>query len=136
MTRARTRHERTIGLSLVCEAPPTRPGIEFGLQDKSSALLGGSSEPDGSVRFEGEIRAVSLDDGTVRLGGQIVHGPPSARFLYLSCRGKAQPDPGWIFRLKVPLAGIPPNARSVESRVRVSAGGTVPLLEGGWTRLK
>ena len=133
MTASEKRAERTIQLSLICEAPPVSPGIEFGLQDKSGALTPGVSDPDGSLRFDAEIRAVTLDDGTVRLRGPIVHGPPSAPFLYLSCRAATDADSPWIFRLKVPLRGTESGATSVEGRIRASRGGTVALIGGCWT---
>jgi hypothetical protein len=126
--------ERSIRLVLICEAPPVSPGVEFGLQDKSGNLERGVSEPDGSLRFEADIRAVTLDDGTVTLRGPIVHGPPAARFLYLSCRDASRRDQDWLFRLKVPLAGIDGDADAVKGRVRASRGGTVALLPPGWTR--
>jgi Family of unknown function (DUF5990) len=132
MTR-RTPPERTIRLRLTCEEPPASPGIEFGLQDRSGALQPGMTEPDGSLRFEADIRAVALEDGTLSLRGLIVHGPPTARFLYLSCRTATGRDAPWIFRLKVPLAGIDGVADAVEARVRASGGGTVALLGSGWT---
>lgn len=134
MTTSKTADERTIRVSLVCEAAPTSPDVEFGLQDKSGVLRHGIDESDGSLRFDGEIRVVTLADGTVRLRGDIVHGPARAPFVYLSCRGATGPDGAWIFRLKVPLAGIDGSAASVQGRVRASRGGTVPLLGSGWTR--
>jgi Family of unknown function (DUF5990) len=133
MTRSRTAVERTIRVSLICEAAPTSTGMEFGVQDKSGALTPGTSEPDGSLRFEHDILEVTLEDGTVRLRGDTVYGPTAAPFLYLSCRRRDEPKGPWMFRLKIPLAGMPADARWVEARVRASAGGTVPLLGRGWT---
>jgi hypothetical protein len=126
---------RVIRLRLICEAPPTAPGLEFGLQDSSGAVEPGVPEPDGSLRFDAELRAVTTADGDTRLRGPIVHGPTGARFLYLSCRSRATPNAPWIFRLKVPLKDLDPAEAAVQARVRTSGGGTVPLLGRGWTRL-
>src|SRR5829696_8271380 len=106
MTTSQTSIEQRIRLALVCEAPPAVAGTEFGLQDKSGGLKRGVPEPDGSLRFDGEIRAVTLPDGAVNLRGEIVHGPSSGRFLYLSCRPIGGASGHWIFRLKVPLTGV------------------------------
>jgi hypothetical protein len=125
--------EHTIRFSLICEAPPTSPGIDFGIQDKFGALAPGKPEPDGSLRFDGEMRAVIIGDGTVRLRGSLVHGPPNGRFLYLSCRAAGRSNSPWLFRLKVPLVAIDGGATWVWARIRGSKGGTVPLLGSGWT---
>jgi hypothetical protein len=133
MTTLETRPERSIRVSLVWEAPPRAPGTDLGLQDKRGGLTRGLEEPDGSLRFEGEIRAVTLPNGAVTLRGDIVHGPPGGRFLYLACRAAGELDAQWMFRMKVPLAGVDTNASAVEARVRGSRGGSVALLGGGWT---
>jgi hypothetical protein len=127
--------ERAIRIRLLCETPPMPPGTVIGLQDDDGTLAPGRTEPDGSLAFTGEIRAVTLDDGSVRLRGPIVHGPPSAPFLYLSCRPAAPGPAPWLFRLKVPLAGIDPAAERVEARIRATGGGSVPLIGAGWTTI-
>jgi hypothetical protein len=47
-----------VRLRLICEAPPTGVGIEFGLQDKDARLQPGVREPDGALRFEADVRVV------------------------------------------------------------------------------
>ena len=124
--------ERSVHLSLVCSSPPASPGMPFGLQDTAGHLTPGVNEPDGSIRFEVEIQALTVE-GSVRFRGPVVHGPPTARFLYLSCRSTPELTAPWVFRLKVPLDGIPADATSVEGHVRATQGGTVRLLGAGWT---
>jgi len=124
---------RFVRLRLTCEAPPTGPGIEFGLQDKAASLQPGVREPDGALRFETEIRVVRVPDRGIRLRGPVVHGPPTAPFLYLSCRAAGPPAAPWILRLKVPLTGVDAAGSLLAARVRATAGGSVPLIGGGWT---
>ena len=128
-----TATERTIRIQLICEAPPTDPGTAFGLQDGVGTLAPGTPAADGTLRFDTEIRAVTVADGTVRLRGPVVHGPWTAPFLYLSCRPADASGPPWIFRLKVPLAGIDASASSVRGRIRTYGGGSVPLADGWQT---
>jgi hypothetical protein len=127
--------ERVIRIRLLCETPPMPPGTVIGLQDQDGALAEGTTEPDGSLVFTGQIRAVTLDDGSVRLRGPLVHGPPAAQFLYLSCRPATPGPASWLFRLKVPLTGIDPVAEHVEARIRATGGGSVPLIGDGWRAL-
>ena len=97
---------RVVRLRLICEAPPTGLGIEFGLQDKAARLQPGVREPDGALRFEADIRVVRAPDGGIRLRGPNVHGSSTAPYLYLSCRAVGSPAASWIFRLKVSLNGV------------------------------
>jgi hypothetical protein len=138
--------ERPVRLRLICEDPPpaTRAGVpvEFGLQDKAGDLQPGLTLPDGSLRFEGQVRAVTGSDRWLHLRGPIVHGSATDPFLYLSCRAASPPGQPWIFRLKVPLARIDPRALgrgtapvTLEGRVRATSGGSVSLLGDGWSRL-
>ncbi len=129
-----TMTDRVVRIRLSCDTPATPPGTIIGLQDAAGELAEGTAEPDGSLTFEGQIRVVSLPDGTIRLRGPIVHGPPAAPFLYLSCRPRRPGPAPWLFRLKVPLTGIDPDADIVAGRIRVTGGGSVPLDEG-WMRV-
>lgn len=140
--------ERPVRLRLICEEPPptSRAGVpvEFGLQDKAGDLQPGLTLPDGSLRFEGQVRAVAGSDRWLHFRGPIVHGSATDPFLYLSCRAASPPGQPWIFRLKVPLARIDPRVLgrgggtapvTLEARVRATSGGSVSLLGDGWTRL-
>jgi hypothetical protein len=140
--------ERSVRLLLICEEPPptSRAGapVEFGLQDKAGDLQPGLKLPDGSLRFEGQVRAIAGSDGRLRLRGPIVHGTATAPFLYLSCRPASPAGQPWIFRLKVPLARIDARALgrgssvepvTLQARIRATSGGSVPLIGNGWTRL-
>lgn len=122
-----------VRLRLICEAPPTVVGIEFGLQDKAGSLQPGTREPDGTLRFEADIRVVRARDGAIRLHGPIVHGAAGTPFLYLSCRAADAPAAPWIFRLKVPLTGVGAANPLLQARVRAPGGGSVSLIGGGWT---
>ncbi len=133
MTKSSAGAEQRVHVSVICEAPPVPPGFVFGLQDKSGSLDHGVEERDGSLRFEGEIRAVTVGDGTVSLRGPIVHGRLGAFFLYLSCRPDGDPNAAWAFRVKVPLDGVDGRSARVQARVRPSGGGTARLLGDGWT---
>ena len=124
---------RVVRLRLVCEAPPTGVGIEFGLQDKAARLQLGVFEPDGALRFEAEVRVVRALEGDVRFRGPIVHGQSRSPFLYLSCRAVGSPDVSWIFRLKVPLTGVDAGGSFLTARVRATGGGSVPLIGGIWS---
>jgi hypothetical protein len=122
-----------IRIRLTCELPAMPPGTVFGLQDQDGRLAEGRLTEDGSLVFEGEIHAVRGADGSVGLRGPIVHGTPAARFLYLSCRPARSGPAPWLFRLKVPLSGIDPDATAVHARIQATRGGSVPLLGAGWT---
>jgi hypothetical protein len=122
-----------IRIRLTCDLPSMPPGTVFGLQDQAGRLVEGRLTADGSLAFEGEVHAVRGADGSVSLRGPIVHGTPAARFLYLSCRPARSGPAPWLFRLKVPLAGIDPDAAVVEARIQATGGGSVPLLGDGWT---
>ena len=89
--------EQRLHLSVICEAPPVPPGFVFGLQDKSGSLHPGVEERDGSLRFEGEIRAVKLGDGNRQSPRQIVHGHPGAFFLTSHAGQQATRTPDGCF---------------------------------------
>jgi hypothetical protein len=117
--------------------------VEFGLQDKAGRLEPGARLPDGSREFEVEVRVATRPDGARRLRGAVVHGPPAAPFLYLSCRAARLSVAPWIFRLKIPLSGVAeresadrePAELTLQGRVRATGGGSVPLIGGGWVEV-
>ena len=98
-------------IRLVCDTrpPERRDGVatEFGLQDKARALLPGTIQADGSLRFDCEI---GVEPGTgheeLQLSGPFVHGKPGERFLYLGWRPRNGAVDDWIRRWKISLNGI------------------------------
>jgi Family of unknown function (DUF5990) len=79
---------------------------DFGLQDRSDGLLAGVPLEGGDgpgVRFDIVLQVRQAGGDTVVLSGDHAHGPPSARFLYLSWRNGPH---AWARRLKLPLDGI------------------------------
>jgi hypothetical protein len=77
----------------------------FGLQDRHGALHGGTPGAAGAVVFDFTLQVKSLDAATVVLCGDLAHGSPAARFLYLSW---ANASGGFAQRLKLPLSTITP----------------------------
>ena len=77
------------------------PG-EFGVQDKSNGLLAGV-EGDGCVVFDLLVEVRPDDGGSPVFVGPLAHGPPAARFLYLSWRN---PTGEYARRLKLALGSI------------------------------
>ncbi len=81
------------------------PGA-FGLQDKDAVLHVGTPGPRGTTVFEFSLVAKPhAATGAIVLAGDVAHGPPTARFLYLGWRNAAG---AFAQRLKLPLAGIDP----------------------------
>ena len=127
-------------LLITCDAPP--PAIyqgqptEFGLQDKQQALRTGAALPGGALRFDCELEIKPhAATGAPDFGGAFVHGPASARFLYLGWR---PPGGAWIKRFKIPLAPIgweqvaAAQAGALATRIDTTRSGTVALLGAGW----
>ena len=78
----------------------------FGLQDRSGALMPGialGSDEGPGVVFDVVLQARRLGDDAAALSGDVVHGRPGDRFLYLSWRNGPH---AWARRLKLPLQGI------------------------------
>ena len=76
---------------------------DFGLQDKSGALHLGKASPKGSVIFDLSLDVKSEESKAPVLLSEFAHGPPKARFLYLSWRSA---NGAFAQRIKLPLAGI------------------------------
>ena len=93
------------------------PGA-FGLQDKAGALHPGTPGAAGAVVFDFTLRVKSLDEKAVVLTGDLAHGSPAERFLYL---GWANTAGGFAQRLKLPLFNITP------TQVREALGKGTPL---------
>ena len=129
-----------VRLRITCEAPP--PALhqgqptEFGLQDKQQALHAGVRLAGGALRFDCELAIKPhAATGAPDFSGAFVHGPASARFLYLGWR---PPGGAWIKRFKIPLAPIgweqiaAGQAGALDARVSAARSGTVALLGAGW----
>lgn len=137
---------QVVHLRLTCVTPPSHTDdsgrAEFGLQDRTHMIHRGHAHADGSVSYEIPV-PVARQGATnaVRFLGPYVHGTAAAPFLYLSVkRPQAGPEP-WIRRLKIPLTGLTwdqvdatPGLSVFAARVSGNGSGTVPLLDGGWTR--
>jgi hypothetical protein len=78
---------------------------EFGLQDRQGALHPGTRGAAGAVVFDFTLQVKSLDDQAVVLSGDLAHGSPTERFLYLAW---ADTSGGFAQRLKLPLSTITP----------------------------
>lgn len=138
--------EPVVRLRLTCLQPPEScmaGPTEFGLQDRDGHMHHGQTQPDGSILYDASISVDRRGDDVARLRGRYVHGPATNPFLYLSVK-RLEPHPGegpWVRRLKIPLPTVPwddviSTVQPLVLAVRVSGSGsgTVPLLDGGWTR--
>jgi hypothetical protein len=136
-------NELTIPLRIVVTSPPS--GILFCVQGKLGEYLAPVRSTGADMVFDVSARARIEPDG-VRLLGNVVQGPPAARFLYV-CSGTCAGDVGtpWTRRAKIPLGGITPalaklacESGRLEARIAGRAKdsgpacGTVPLLGAGW----
>lgn len=136
-------NEITLPLRVVVNSPPS--GIRFCVQGKLGEYLSPVRSTGADLVFEVTARARPTPDG-VRLLGNVVQGPPNARFLYI-CSGTSAGDTAspWTRRAKVPLGGITDalvkkagNGGRLEARIagRAKDSGpacaTVPLLGAGW----
>ena len=87
-------------------SPPLGETLSFGVQDVKGGVHPGVMEVGGKQRF-----AIYLDirtGGTDRpvFGGPFAHGPPAARFLYLSWKREEATTALWGWRIKIPLSSI------------------------------
>ena len=105
-------HELEIPLRIVLLAPPA--GVRFAVQKGESTAKGHvelvaaqTADGIGDLAFDFPVRVRMDDDGSPRLLGPFVHGPPAARFAYLVVGQSAgQLDSPWKRRAKIPLTGI------------------------------
>ncbi|WP_126629854.1 DUF5990 family protein [Dictyobacter alpinus] len=136
----------TVRLQLTCMQSPDTSCVQgstiFGLQDRQQNVHSGQQNPDSSLFYDVEVpveRTQQTD--TVRFRGPYVHGTPRVPFLYLSLKSLEGEQPSWIRRLKIPLPmvkwdEIDRGSRTTlfVARIAGTGSGTVPLLDGGWTR--
>ena len=97
-----------IALQLIYDGagPVHWDGGAFGLQDKHGVLHPGTRGAAGAVVFDFTLQVKSLDAETVVLCGDLAHGSPAERFLYLSWRDT---QGGFARRFKLPLSKIMPS---------------------------
>jgi hypothetical protein len=136
----------TVTLRVTIASPV--PGVALALQRGRDALVAPVRSTRDAVTFEVTAEVRIRPNGAPVLAGSDVHGPPAARFLYITVGTRAgQPDSPWNRRAKVPLGGITAaqltaarSTRDVVLAARIAGkakdGGpacaTVPLLDGGW----
>ena len=91
-------------------APPGAAGgerLRFGLQDSAGEVHAGAPQPDGTLHFDCALAVKpGAAAGAPVFSGRFAHGPPAARFLYLSWKREGEHDAPWAWRIKIPLAGI------------------------------
>ena len=111
-------------------------------------VVPGTSEPDGSIVFRGELRVKPRIEAAAPVFlGPCTHGPPAKRFLYLSWSARTGPGREMFRRLKLQLESItwaqldtsranPGSCLTVTVSAIGRDGGpacaTVPLLGEGW----
>jgi hypothetical protein len=103
--------ERWINLRLIHNGaqpgvPVTEP-VRFGLQDSKGDVHPGAAVPGGAQQFDTVLKIKGSDEAMRPLfTGAFAHGPPAARFLYLSWKREGKHDAPWAWRIKIPLSGI------------------------------
>lgn len=127
--------------------PPS--GVDVALQLDENDLVRLTCTTKESISFDISVRvAAEGHESMTRLLGRGVHGPPSARFLYVNWGVRAgQASSCWDRRAKVPLSGITPSLIAAcranpKARLEVRFEGTgrdggpacatVPILPPGW----
>ena len=90
-------------LSELAEIPPEPVGVEVGIQTKRNEIIPGHQNAEGWI-FETDIQIMRAVD-RIDFKGPTVHGPPGARFLYLSWKRQQDTPPLWVQRVKIPLSG-------------------------------
>jgi|HubBroStandDraft_6_1064221.scaffolds.fasta_scaffold290480_2 hypothetical protein len=95
---------------------PLAEPLRFGLQDSKGEVHPGVAKPGQSIHFDLALDVgESGDAGQPVFKGVFAHGPPTARFLYLSWKREGKHDAPWGWRIKIPLSGIGwPEIRAAE----------------------
>ena len=103
--------KRQIHLRLIHDgAQPGSPldePLRFGLQDAKGDVHPGLIPPGAPRNFDLVLEVREGDDADEPIfRGAFAHGPPAARFVYLSWRRQGEHDHPWAWRIKIPLSGI------------------------------
>ena len=134
--------KQAISICVICIDPPAIvAGLAFGLQDKQQGLLAGEQVTPQQGHYHFQLDVTQQPNGNPNFTGEYAHGPPKARFLYLTLRATQGPELQIIKRIKITL--MPITWAQVQAvlddankvlRVKVSGQGaaTVPLLDNGW----
>ena len=89
---------------------PLDEPLQFGLQDSNADVHPGTAVASGTRRFDLTLDVRAAATGQPTFSGAFVHGPPQARFLYLSWKREAARaallKAPWGWRIKIPLSGI------------------------------
>lgn len=103
-----------------------------GLQDRAGELIEGRRQPDGSLRYEADVRVRPGKGGAFDFTGPHVHGSAGARFLYLSFR--RADGSGWARRSKIMLPETAPGEGATLRATVVDVSGSRARLDAtGWT---
>ena len=86
--------------------PPLDEALSFGLQDVKGCVHPGTAGSDGKRRFALDLEIRKTETDRPVFGGPSVHGPPAARFLYLSWKRREAAAAPWGWRIKIPLSSI------------------------------
>jgi hypothetical protein len=85
---------------------PLPETLHFGLQDAKGEVHAGAKQLDGTQHFDLTLEVKGTADAPPVLTGAFAHGPPTARFLYLSWKREGQHAAPYGWRIKIPLSAI------------------------------
>lgn len=87
-------------------APLDEP-LRFGLQDSKGDVHPGITQPGEARNFDLTLEVTEAGKtGHPVFRGAFAHGPPTARFLYLSWKREGEHEHPFGWRIKIPLSGI------------------------------
>jgi hypothetical protein len=85
---------------------PLDEPLRFGLQDSKNEVHPGITRPGGLRNFELTLEVSGGREGQPVFRSAFAHGPPAARFVYLSWKREGAHQHPWGWRIKIPLSGI------------------------------
>ncbi len=102
--------KRAIRLRLIHDGkqpgPALAEALRFGLQDAKDVVHPGTPLSGEVQRFDLTLELRGDEGAAPVFSGPFAHGPPAARFLYLSWKRERENPAPWGWRIKIPLAGI------------------------------